>query len=60
MAEKQKRSPDYQQIFYENRSSSLKTLVAMYQGKYVKLLLSVLFFVIKHAPVWVMPMVTAT
>lgn len=59
MAEKQKRSPDYQQIFYENRSSSLKTLVAMYQGKYVKLLLSVLFFVIKHAPVWVMPIVTA-
>lgn len=51
--------PDYQQIFYENRDSSLKTLIAMYQGKYMQLVLSVLFFVIKHSPVWVMPIVTA-
>lgn len=51
--------PDYQQIFYENRDSSLKTLIAMYQGKYIQLVLSVLFFVVKHSPVWVMPIVTA-
>lgn len=51
--------PDYQQIFYDNRNSSLKTLIAMYQGKYIQLVLSVLFFIIKHSPVWVMPVVTA-
>lgn len=51
--------PDYQQIFYENKNSSLKTLIAMYRGKYIQLVLSVLFFIIKHSPVWVMPVVTA-
>lgn len=52
-------APDYRKIFYENRDSSLKTLLAMYQGKYVQLTLSVLFFIIKHSPVWVMPVVIA-
>lgn len=51
--------PDYQRIFYENQNSSLKTLIAMYQGKYIQLALSVLFFIIKHSPVWIMPVVTA-
>lgn len=56
---KKKEQVDYQQIFYKNRSSSFKTLLAMYQGKYLQLLFSVLFFIVKHSPVWVMPIVTA-
>lgn len=56
---KKKEQVDYQQIFCENRSSSIKTLLAMYQGKYLQLLFSVLFFIVKHSPVWVMPIVTA-
>ncbi len=47
--------PDYQQIFEDNRGSSLRTLLAMYKGKYLKLALSILFFIIKHSPVWAMP-----
>lgn len=52
-------TPDYQQIFYKHKGNSLKTLLGMYQGKYGQLFLSVLFFIIKNSPVWVMPMVTA-
>lgn len=56
---KTKMTPDYEKIFYEHKDSSLKTLLAMYQGRYIQLALSVLFFVIKHSPAWVMPMVIA-
>jgi ATP-binding cassette subfamily B protein len=37
----------------------LKILVAIYRGNYYKFLLAVLFFFIKHACVWVLPIVTA-
>lgn len=59
MGKKKRPAPDYQKIFYDNRGNSLRTLVVMYQGKYLQLLLSVLFFIAKHSPVWVMPIVTA-
>lgn len=59
MEKKKRPAPDYQKIFYDNRGNSLRTLVAMYRGKYVQLLLSVIFFIVKHSPVWVMPIVTA-
>jgi ATP-binding cassette subfamily B protein len=35
------------------------TLFKMYKGNYGKLFLSMVFFIIKHSPVWVMPIVTA-
>ena len=56
---KEKEQTDFQQIFCENRGNNFKTLLAMYRGKYLQLLLSVLFFIVKHSPVWVMPIVTA-
>lgn len=45
--------------FKRNKNSSLKILIGIYKGQYFKLFLSVLFFAIKHSPVWVLPIVTA-
>lgn len=33
------------------------TFIRLYDGNYKKLLLSFIFFVIKHSPVWIMPIV---
>ncbi len=37
----------------------LKTLIALYKGNYLKFFLAVVFFFVKHSPVWVLPIVTA-
>lgn len=40
-------------------SSPLRILLGLYKGQYHRFLLSGLFFVLKHACVWVLPIVTA-
>lgn len=47
------------QSFKRNENNSLKILIGIYQGQYFRLFLSVLFFAVKHSPVWVLPIVTA-
>jgi len=39
--------------------SPLKTLLYLYSGQTGRLWLAVLFFIIKHSPVWFMPLITA-
>ncbi len=46
-------------VFEKNKESSLKTLIAMYKGQYFNLFLAIVFFAVKHSPVWVLPIVTA-
>ena len=53
------KEPDYESIFRENEGKPLKTLIAIYQGKYVKLFWSVVFFLIKDSPSWISPLVMA-
>lgn len=50
---------DYAELFRRNRNSSLKTLILLYRGHYMELFWSVVFFVCKHSPVWILPIVTA-
>ena len=50
---------DYAELFRKNRNSSLKTLILLYRGHYMELFWSVVFFVCKHSPVWILPIVTA-
>lgn len=45
--------------FNKNKNHTLKTLVELYEGHYLPLFLSVLFFFIKHSPAWILPIVTA-
>lgn len=47
------------EIFKQNENHTLKTLVGIYKGHYLKLLFSIIFFLIKSSPVWVMPVVSA-
>lgn len=47
------------ETFKRNEGNSLKILLSIYKGYYGKLFLSIVFFAIKHSPVWVLPIVTA-
>lgn len=42
-------------IFVYNRP--LRTFIKLYKGNYKKLLVSFIFFIVKHSPVWIMPII---
>ena len=46
-------------IFSRNRKNNLRTLLSLFKGHYGALADSVFFFIIKHSPTWVLPIVTA-
>lgn len=48
------------ECFKKNKGNSFATLLSIYKGNYFKFLLSVFFFFIKHSPVWILPIVTAS
>lgn len=52
-------SEEYEQIFARNKNNRLKTLGLLYRGHYKELFVSILFFIIKHSPVWILPIATA-
>ena len=47
------------ETFNRNEGNSLKILLGIYKGHYVKLFFSILFFAIKHSPVWILPIITS-
>lgn len=47
------------ECYRKHKGHPLKILIGLYKGNYNKFFLAVLFFFIKHAPVWVLPIVTA-
>ncbi|MBQ7919642.1 MAG: ABC transporter ATP-binding protein [Lachnospiraceae bacterium] len=47
------------ECYRRNNGRPLKVLLGLYKGNYYKFVLAVLFFFIKHACVWVLPIVTA-
>ena len=50
---------DYTELFKRNKNHSLRTLILLYKGHYMELFWSVVFFVCKHSPVWVLPIATS-
>ncbi len=52
-----------QDIYYESfkkyKDRPLRILVGFYKGRYLNFFLSTLFYIIKHSPVWVLPIITA-
>lgn len=50
---------DYMELFRRNKNHSLKTLILLYKGHYMDLFWSIVFFVCKHSPVWVLPIVSS-
>lgn len=47
------------QSFQKHQDNPLRILLSIYKGNYGKFFLSVLFFFIKHSPVWMSPIVLA-
>lgn len=54
-----KTSEEYEEIFARNKNNRLKTLGLLYKGHYKELFVSIIFFIIKHSPVWILPITTA-
>ncbi|WP_117168632.1 ABC transporter ATP-binding protein [Paraliobacillus sediminis] len=55
-------SLDFEKRFEEQgkmKGRTFRTLKVMYRGQFVKLFLSFIFFLFKHSPVWILPIVTA-
>lgn len=55
----EKEEQEFIDNFKKNKNSSIKTLVGLYDGHYISLFFSLLFFFIKHSPVWILPIVTS-
>lgn len=49
----------FTEMYRKHQGHPLRTLFALYKGNYHKFLLAVFFFFLKHACVWVLPIVTA-
>jgi ATP-binding cassette, subfamily B, bacterial len=55
-------SLDFEKRFEEQQDIKgrlFRTLHVMYRGHYLKLFVSFIFFLLKHSPVWILPIVTA-
>ena len=50
---------DYSELFRKSGNNSAKTFLLLYKGRYLELFLSTIFFIIKHSPVWVLPIATS-
>ena len=48
------------ECYRKHKGHPLKVLIGLYKGNYHKFVLAVLFFFLKHACVWVLPIVTAS
>lgn len=47
------------ECYKKHKDHPMQILLGLYKGNYHKFFLAVIFFFIKHAPVWVLPIVTA-
>lgn len=47
------------ECYKKNEGHPMKILLGLYRGNYNKFFLAVIFFFIKHSPVWVLPIITA-
>ena len=47
------------ETFKRNRKSNLLTLLSLFKGHYLALAGSIFFFILKHSPTWIFPIVTA-
>ncbi len=50
----------YYESYAKNEGKPLKTLLGFYKGLYMNFFWSTFFYIIKHSPVWVLPIVTAS
>ena len=49
---------EYVKIFGKSKGHPIKTFFKLYKGSYWRFLLAGILFVLKHSPVWVLPIVT--
>ena len=49
----------FEESFRKHKGNTLMILLGFYKGYYHNFFLSILFYAVKHSPVWVLPVVTA-
>lgn len=47
------------ECYRKYKGHPIRILVGLYRGNYSKFILAIIFFFVKHSPVWVLPIVTA-
>ena len=50
----------YFESYAKHKDSPLLTLIGFYKGLYINFFLSTVFYIIKHSPVWILPIVTSS
>lgn len=50
---------DFAHVFEHHKNSGIKTLISLYEGNYLRLFFSFIFFCLKQSPVWVLPLFTS-
>ncbi len=50
----------YYDSYQKNKGNPLKILLGFYKGMYMNFVWSTFFYIIKHSPVWILPIVTAS
>ncbi len=50
----------YLESYQKHKSNPLMTLIGFYKGMYINFFLSTVFYIIKHSPVWILPIVTSS
>lgn len=46
-------------IYGKNQHHPIKILIKLYKGNYSRFALAIFFFIIKHSPVWILPIITS-
>ncbi|WP_310829520.1 ABC transporter ATP-binding protein [Paenibacillus pedocola] len=62
MERREEGMPDFEQLFMSReikKDRPFHTLLLLYRGMRINLLVSLLFYILKHAPTWVIPVITA-
>ncbi len=50
----------YFDSYKKHKGNPLMTLIGFYKGMYINFFLSTVFYIIKHSPVWILPIVTSS
>ena len=47
------------EIYGKNKNHPIRVLLKLYKGNYGRFALAIFFFILKHSPVWILPIVTS-
>ncbi|TCK97724.1 ATP-binding cassette subfamily B protein [Natranaerovirga hydrolytica] len=59
MSNEEQKQKYFEDLFINGNKSRFKTFISLYRGNYGKLGIALIYYLIKHLPTWILPIVTA-